>query len=98
MMHIHLSPARLVQVQGYNGGENFHFAPKIVSFLSPTSLLLNFIQYYLAGMWASEVIPTHLRTYVRHALSQVARLILNLNLKCFRAAVECRFPGARRVN
>jgi hypothetical protein len=60
MIHIHLSPARLLQVQGSDGGENFHFAPRIVFFASPTFLLLNFIHYSLAGMGAGEDIHTHL--------------------------------------
>jgi hypothetical protein len=58
-----MSPAILLQVQGSDGGENFHFAPRIVSFLPPTFLLLNFIQYSLAGMGAGEAARTHLRIY-----------------------------------
>jgi hypothetical protein len=60
MIHTHQSPARLFQVQGYDGGEIFHLAPRITFFVSPTYLLLSFIQKYSAGMWASEVTPTHL--------------------------------------
>jgi hypothetical protein len=67
MIHTHLSPARLVQVQGSDGGDIFYYAPRIASFVSPTSVLLNFIQHSLAGTWASEVTPTYLRMYgTRH--------------------------------
>lgn len=41
------------------------------------------------GKWSYA----YIFTYVRHSSSHVACLLLNLNLKCFTAAMECRSPG-----
>jgi hypothetical protein len=93
MIHIRLSPARLMQVQGSNGGQNFHFAPRIVFYVSHICAL-ELHSLFFGGNRSRRSYPYTFR-YVGNVLSQAASFMLNFNLKCSRSAMERRSLGQR---